>query len=138
MVCLHSKQPNVPAMKALLNAGADPNIRSNGQSALFWATRSGSVGAIEALVQAGARMTRDAGGRSPITAAALLGNRAALEALAAAGPEQYEGSAEVWAELRALLGWPGTSPRSKPVVAVIPQQEDSKTQVRPSSPACWK
>ena len=145
MLSVAKEHPCLPVVKALLDAGAQPNaVDCMGRNALSRAAGFGSVAAIGALLQAGSKVMRDPKGVSPITLAAVKGHRAALEAiLTAADPEQYEGSAEAWADFRALLGRAG--PRGKSAMQKVVQQEDHKVSKKrgaggacmPSSPAMF-
>lgn len=85
LACLNG---NEPLVKALLEAGADPNAKRSGEPALMTAARTGKVGPIKALLHRGADV--DSEGRNDQTAlmwAAAEGHAEAARTLIEAGAD---------------------------------------------------
>jgi ankyrin repeat protein len=120
-----AKAGDVPAMQVLLDAGADPGLRTRrgGVDALLLAagvgtteqdttgrykTQEQAIAAIELLLAHGADPnTRDAGGRSALHGAALQGYNEVIEHLAAKGMDLQAQDDKGFTPLDTALGLAG-------------------------------
>lgn len=86
---MYSQSSNV--IKALLDAGANPDVRGgDGSAPLHWAVTTGNLDVVKVLLDAGVNPnTNDEGGMTPLHTAArrVNDNSAILEALLAAGAD---------------------------------------------------
>ena len=86
---MYSENPAI--IKALLDAGVNPNVRDgDGSTPLHWAVITGGLAAIKVLLDASANPnTKDESGMTPLHVAArrVTDNSAVIEALLAAGAD---------------------------------------------------
>ena len=118
--CIDQFGESLPALQALLGAGADASVRdARGDTIVHRATQIGSDAIIEAVLGLAVSIEeRDAKGRTPLLAVVHQENVESIRALLAAGAEPFAtdaSGASVW-DLAATAADP------RPILAALPTQ----------------
>ena len=129
-----SSTRNVDTIRALLDAGANPNMAvAGGRTPLHAAAWSNGVAVVDALIRSGADVNaRDDGGNLPLHAAVFHNERRVVESLVAAGAALNEPNADGMTPLH-VASWSTSAPAMVATLASAGAEMDA-TDLRGNTP----